>query len=146
MTLKRRRNRWYGDDPGDIRPMLDGLARDYGGAVTHYADAVCACGGREFGIVVAEGRASATLDCEACRARLSAGPAAVTIEEDGAEVCNCACDGDCFEVCAAIVRSPGQTPRWFFLAARCALCGLVAGYGDWAVPPRARLPVWRAVE
>jgi hypothetical protein len=144
MALTRRDDGWFGGGPEDIRPVLDGLARDHGGAVSHYADAVCPCGGREFGIVVAEGRGCATLDCEACGARLSTGPVPADAGDAGAEACNCACGGDCFEVCAAVVRSPGRAPRRFFLAARCTGCGRVAGYGEWAVPPRVRPPAWRA--
>jgi hypothetical protein len=146
MALRQRGESWYGDGPEDIHRILDLEATALGGAVIHYADAVCLCGGRHFGVVVTESRACVSADCEECGQRIYTGPAPTTIEDHGAEVCNCPCGGDSFEVCAGTGGFPGKHPRWFYLGCRCTLCGLVAEYGDWAMPPRARRPLWRAAQ
>jgi hypothetical protein len=143
MALQQRGEHWYGSGPDDIHRILDMEAEALGGTVSHHAEAVCECGGRAFWVVVVEGRACVTLDCEGCQKQLHAGPRAVTIEVAGAEVCNCPCGGDCFEVCAGIGVLPGRRPRRFFLGCRCTLCGLVGEYGDYPMPPRARRPIWR---
>jgi hypothetical protein len=147
VALSQRDQHWYGDAAGDIPSVLDSLARDHGGAVSHYAEAVCGCGCRAFGVAVNEGQASAALECEGCGQVLHTGPAVPSVDdpsEVGTEVCGCPCQGEFFEACAGIVLSPGRSPRWLFLALRCKSCGLVAGYADWALPPRARRPIWRA--
>lgn len=143
MALSQRGEYWYGEEADDIRPILNRAAGALGGTITHYADAGCPCGGREFGVVINEGRACVVLDCEACGSTLHAGPGPVTIEDDGAEAFNCPCGGDCFEVCAGVSELPGRKPRRLLLGCRCALCGLVAGYSDWPLLVRARQPIWR---
>jgi hypothetical protein len=139
----------YGETASDIVPVLDSLARGHGGAVSHYAEAVCGCGCREFAVAVDEKQASATLECGDCNVVLHTGPVVPSVDDPsqtGTEPCVCPCEGEFFEVCAAVVLSPGRSPRWLFLALRCTNCGLVAGYANWELPPRARRPIWRVVK
>lgn len=142
MGLRFEDNKSFGEGSEDIRQFLIYLARNHGGAITHFADAVCACGARDFGITVDESRSCLTLDCEECRRVLYLGATPITIEDKGAEVCNCDCYGDCFEVCAGMAQWPGKTPRRLFLAARCSLCGLVASYADQVMAQGTRKPAW----
>ena len=148
MALSKRGQYWYGEAASDIRPVLDSLARAHGGAVSYYAEALCCCGCREFGVELAERRASATLGCGDCDVKLHTGPVVPSVDDPSqtdTELCVCPCQCEFFEACAAVVLSPGRRPRWFFLALRCTNCGLVGGYADWALPPRARRPIWRVV-
>jgi hypothetical protein len=147
VALTQRGQHWYGETAGDIRAVLDFSARKHGGAVSDYAEAACGCGCRSFGVVVNERQASAALECEQCAEPQHTGPVVPTVDDvpaTGTEICCCPCQGELFEACAAVVLSPGRSPRWLFLALRCTGCGLVAGYADWALPPRSRRPIWRA--
>lgn len=141
MALERRDGHFYGESASDIRTLLETAGREHGGTVASYADAACPCGGHEFGLVVDEDHISATLDCEACGQQMLLGKSA---PGDG-EVCNCRCHGDCFEVCAGVIASPGRGGRRLALGGRCTLCGLVGVFGDWVLPSRFRPPVWRTV-
>src|SRR5262249_39958728 len=127
----------------DIRQFLDSQAFKHGGAITHFADATCPCSAREFGVHVLASQHCISLECEECRGIIYLGPSVVTAKDHGAEVCNCFCSVDCFEVCAGVVRCLGTQPRRLFFAAPCTLCGLMAEYADWAMPKGARKPAWR---
>jgi hypothetical protein len=67
MALRQSADKLYGDGPEDIRRLLDSLARNHGGAITHFADARCPCGALDFGITVDESRCCTSPDCEECR-------------------------------------------------------------------------------
>ena len=65
MALKKRGKYRYGDTRADIRAEIRRYSKDNYPA-RHFADAVCACGGRKFTILLNDDEGAAARTCVAC--------------------------------------------------------------------------------
>ena len=66
MALVKRGKRWYGDSQADIAAELIRYSKKNGYLAQHFADAVCTCGGRTFGLLVDDTQGAAVRTCKAC--------------------------------------------------------------------------------
>jgi len=132
MALRKRGRYWHGDSQADIR---DEILR-YSKAVTyvahHYADAVCQCGGRLFGLLLDDTQGVAVRACVACAAEHPIGDSDESLEEAELDACACPCGNEAFEVTVGVsLYDDSEDVRWLYVGCRCPECGLTAVYGDW---------------
>ena len=131
MALRKRGKYRYGDGQADIRAELLRYSR---GAYPahHFADAVCACGGRLFRLALDDTEGAAVRTCVACGGEHPMGDSDEYLEEADLEECACPCGGSEFEITAAVsLYDDSEDVRWFYVGCRCPGCGLTACYGDW---------------
>jgi hypothetical protein len=148
-VLRQRGKRWFADEPADLRALLEEKAHGYAHEpVAEYAEAVCGCVGRRFGITVAAHGERVLLRCQACSAPLHPMPVARIAASDAPQERTClGCGGAGFEVCAAFapysLYGPGYAGSCF-VGGWCPGCGVVGMYADWPVPQSAG-PIWCGV-
>jgi hypothetical protein len=132
MTLQKRGNHWYGDDHADIRGEITRYADLNGYPADHFADAICTCGGRVFGLSLDDDAGAAVRRCAGCQADHPIGDSSAYLPEAQLAECACPCGQEAFEISAGVALYQGsQDVRWLYLGCRCATCGLTAVYGDW---------------
>lgn len=130
----RKRGRWrYGDGPADTRAEIVRYSREVGHVAEQFADAVCACGGRVFGLWVDNEAGVASRVCVACVAEAHPiGDSADYLDDANEEECACPCGGEALEVTVGVaLYADSDDVRWLYVGGRCPACGLTAVYGDW---------------
>jgi hypothetical protein len=132
MTLQKRGNHWYGDDHADARGEITRYAGLNGYPADHFADAICTCGGRVFGLSLDDDAGAAVRRCAGCQADHPIGDSSEYLQEAQLAECACPCGQEAFEISVGVALYQGsQDVRWLYLGCRCASCGMVAVYGDW---------------
>lgn len=130
----RKRGKWrYGETQADIRTEIARYSKDIGYLATHFADAVCGCGGKVFSLYLDEDSGVASRLCIGCGAEPHPiGDSAEYIDEAEEEDCACPCGGEEFEITVGVSLYPdSEDVKWLYLGCRCPKCGLTAVYGDW---------------
>jgi hypothetical protein len=131
MALRTEEGYHYGDCQEDVREALIAYSAD-GDLAEHFADAVCACGGRLFRLELDENEGVAVRTCTACAATHPIGDSDEFLEEAELEECECACGGEEFEITVGVALYPeSDAVKWLFIGCRCPACGLAGCWGDW---------------
>jgi hypothetical protein len=133
MALKKRGKCRYGDSQADIRTEILRYSKGVGYLADHYADAVCECGGRVFGLYVDDTQGVASRVCVSCDAEAHPiGDSARYMDEAEEEECACPCGEEGLEITVGVsLYADSEDVRWLYLGCRCPGCGLTAVYGDW---------------
>jgi uncharacterized protein YacL (UPF0231 family) len=133
MTLEKRGEYCYGDSQSDIREEIIRYSKAVGYvADSHFADAVCKCGGRIFSILLDGDEGAVARTCIQCDYQHPIGDSEDYLDEADLHQCECLCGAETFEVTAGIALYPeSDDVRWFYLGLRCQQCGLTGVYGDW---------------
>jgi hypothetical protein len=130
----RRRGKWrYGDSQADIRPEIIRYSTKLGYRAEQFADAVCTCGGKYFGVYLDDIAGVASRVCVACDAEAHPiGDSAEYMKEAQEKKCACLCGQEVFEITVGVsLYDDSEDVRWLYLGCRCPACGLTAVYGDW---------------
>ena len=130
----RKRGKWrYGDGQADIRGEVIRYSQQNGYPAEHFADAVCGCGGRVFGLLLDDAVGVASRVCVACDADAHPiGDSADFMDEADEEECVCPCGEEAFEITVGVsLYADSEDVRWLYVGCRCPACGLTAVYGDW---------------
>jgi hypothetical protein len=132
MPLQKRGKHWYGEDYADIHGEITRYAGLNGYQADHFADAVCKCGDRQFGLTLDDNAGAAVRRCAACKADHPIGDSSEYMHEAQLAGCACPCGQETFEISVGVSLYEGsQDVRSLYLGCRCAHCGLIAVYGDW---------------
>ncbi|MBI3072127.1 MAG: hypothetical protein HYY84_08400 [Deltaproteobacteria bacterium] len=130
--LRRRGGFSYGESQADIRDELHRYSKANAYIVDHFADAVCDCGCKVFGLALDEAAGVAVRTCVGCRTERPIGDCADDLADAELEECACTCGGEELEVTGGVSLYEGsEDVRWFYIGCRCPKCGLTAVYGDW---------------
>ncbi|QDU21832.1 hypothetical protein [Urbifossiella limnaea] len=130
----RKRGKWrYGDSQADIRAEIVRYSKENGYLAEHFADAVCACGGKVFGLLVDDSAGVALRVCVACDAEVHPiADSANFMDEAEEEDTACPCGEEGFEITVGVaLYDDSEDVRWLYVGCRCIACGLTAVYGDW---------------
>ena len=121
----------HGDSQEDIPEALKRYGSD-NSVPTMFADAVCICGSRPFGLEVDEEQGVAVRVCVACSLAHPMADSAEYLDVASLESCECLCDARRFELTMGLaLYEDSEDVRWLYIGARCSVCGLVGCYGDW---------------
>jgi hypothetical protein len=132
MTLKKRGKHRYGDGPADIHEELVRYAALNSYPAHQFADAICTCGGRTFGLAMDDTEGAAVRTRTACAVEHPIGDSAEYLAEASTEECACPCGAEEFEITVAVsLYESSEDVRWLYIGCRCPTCGLTAVYGDW---------------
>lgn len=133
MALRKHGKWWYGDSQEDIRPEIIRYSKKAGYCAQHFADAVCKCGGKVFGLLLDDAAGVACRVCVACDAGAQPmADSAEFMEDAEAEGCACLCGEEAFEITIGVsLYDDSEDVRWLYVGCRCPKCGLTAVYGDW---------------
>lgn len=133
MALKKRGKWWYGENQTDIHAEITRYSELNGYPAEHFADAVCQCGNKIFGLMIDDHAGVATRTCMACESEAHPiGDSANYLDEAELEECACPCGMEAFEITAGVsLYTNSEDVRWLYLGCRCPACGLTAVYGDW---------------
>jgi hypothetical protein len=132
MALKKRGNHRYGDSPADIRAEVLRYSKVNEYVAQHFADAVCKCGGKVFGVALDDAEGVAIRICAACKTEHPIGDSAEYMMDADPGMCACPCGHEEFEVTVAVsLYEDSEDVKWLYLGCRCPKCGLTAVYGDW---------------
>jgi hypothetical protein len=132
MALKKRGKYRYGDSQFDIRQELLRYSKSNAYPASHFADAVCKCGGKSFRLSLDDTEGAAVRTCSACATEHAIGDSDEYLEEAELEECACPCGGADFEITVGVsLYEDSKDVRWLYLGCRCQTCGLTAVYGDW---------------
>jgi len=130
--MKKRGKYYYGDNQADIRTEIARYSKRNTYVATAFADAVCACGGRLFALLLDDEAGVAVRRCVACSASHPMADGAEFLEDATLEECACPCEAERFELTVGVaLYAESQAVRWLYVGCRCPACGLVAVYGDW---------------
>jgi hypothetical protein len=132
MALKKRGKYRYGDNQADIRSELLRYSKANEYEAQHFADAVCKCGGKVFGVALDDEAGVAIRICTACKVEHPMGDSADFMDEANPGMCACPCGNEEFEVTVGVsLYQDSEDVKWLYLGFRCPKCGLTAIYGDW---------------
>jgi Zn ribbon nucleic-acid-binding protein len=133
MTLtKKGREKYYGDEQSDIREYLTEYSKANDYVASHFADAVCKCGGHEFRVPLNDEEGVATRICTSCGHEHPIGDSTDYMEDAELEECACPCGGEVFEVTVGVsLYQDSEDVRWLYVGLRCLKCKRTACYGHW---------------
>ncbi|MGL6073535.1 MAG: hypothetical protein ACRC8S_05155 [Fimbriiglobus sp.] len=133
MALQKRGKWRYGDSQTDISAEIARYSKEVGYLAEHFADALCHCGGRVFGLLLDDTQGVASRVCVACDAEAHPiGDSAEFMDEAEEEECACPCGEEAFEITVGVsLYADSEDVRWLYLGCRCLACKLTAVYGDW---------------
>jgi hypothetical protein len=132
MTLRKRGQYRYGDSQADIREEILRYGRGVQYLAQHFADAVCACGGRRFWLFLDDTQGAAVRGCVACDHEHPIGDSDEYLEEADLADCACPCGIEELEITVGVsLYKHSEDVRWLYVGCRCPQCGLTAVYGDW---------------
>jgi hypothetical protein len=132
MVLKKRGKYRYGDSQADIREEMLRYSKLNYYVAHHFADAICSCGSKVFGLWIDNDEGAAVRKCAACNSEHPIGDSGEYLEDAEIEECACPCGGEKFEITVGVsLYDDSEDVRWLYLGCRCPACGLTAIYGDW---------------
>jgi hypothetical protein len=132
MALKKRGKYRYGDGQVDIRAEVLRYGEENAYPAHHFADSLCACGGKRFRLALDDTEGAAVRTCVGCGSEHPIGDSAEYLEDAELEECACPCGGEAFEITVGVSLYEGsEDVRWLYVGCRCPACGLTAVYGDW---------------
>lgn len=130
----RKRGKWrYGDDHADLRAEIVRYSREVEYVAEQFADCVCTCGGKAFGLLLDGDAGVAVRVCDGCNADgHPIGDSAAYLDDCEVEECACPCGGESFEITVGVaLYAESDDVKWLYVGCRCVACGLAAVYGDW---------------
>jgi len=122
----------YGDAQSDIREYLIyySAANDY--TASHFADAVCVCGGKTFRIAIDDDEGAAVRLCTTCNHAHAIGDSSEYLDGANLGACQCPCGSEIFEVTVGVsLYDDSEDVKWLYIGLRCISCTLTGCYGDW---------------
>ena len=132
MALRKRVKYYFGENQADIRDELARYSKLNSYDAQHFADAICKCSGRVFGLSIDEAEGVAVRTCTACKTEHPIGDSLEYLDEASLETCACACGHEEFEISVGVaLYEDSEDVKWLYLGCRCPKCGLTATYGDW---------------
>ena len=133
VALKKRGKWRYGDSQADIRDEILRYSKGVTYLAEHFADAICECGGKVFGLYLDETAGVASRVCVTCAGEPHPiGDSAEFMDEAEEEECACPCGGEEFEITVGVaLYADSEDVKWLYVGCRCPKCGLTAVYGDW---------------
>jgi hypothetical protein len=132
MALKKRGKYRYGDSQADIRAEVLRYGKENGYSAHHFADSLCACGGKRFRLSLDDTEGAAVRTCVECDSKRPICDSDEYLEDAELEKCACPCGGEEFEITVGVSLYEGsEDVRWLYFGCRCPACGLTAVYGDW---------------
>jgi hypothetical protein len=132
MMLEKRGKYRYGDSQADIREEMLRYSKLNDYVAHHFADALCTCGSKVFGLWIDNDEGAAVRKCATCNSEHPIGDSEEYLEEAEIEECACPCGGEKFEITVGVsLYDDSEDVRWLYLGCRCPACGLTAMYGDW---------------
>ena len=132
MALKKEGDQWYGETQADIQTELIRYSTLNGYLAQHFANAICTCGRRTFGMLLDETEGAAVRVCTACEDEHPIGDSEDYLEDAEFEECQCLCGEAAFEITVGVALYPdSEDVRWVYIGCRCSECGLTGCYGDW---------------
>ncbi len=118
--------------PGKLRLAIAEYSRANGYVAEHFADAVCACGARQFMVRLDDAAGVAIRTCTSCGQEHPIGDSGDYLDEAELDEAACPCGNEQFEVTVGVsLYAGGEDVRWLYLGCSCPNCGLAAVYGDW---------------
>jgi len=132
MALKKRGKYSYGDSQPDIRAEVLRYGKKNAYHAHHFADCLCACGGKRFRLSLDDTEGAAVRTCIGCDSKHPIGDSDEYLEDAELEECACPCGGEEFEITVGVSLYEGsEDVRWLYVGCRCPACELTAVYGDW---------------
>ena len=132
MALKKRGKYSYGDSQPDIRAEVQRYSKANEYLAHHFADCVCACGGKRFRLSLDDTEGAAVRTCVGCNSEHPIGDSDEYLEDADLEECACPCGGEEFEITVGVsLYKDSEDVRWLYVGCRCPACGLTAVYADW---------------
>jgi hypothetical protein len=132
MALRQQGKNSYGDAQADVRTELLRYSELNGYLATHFADAVCKCGGFRFRLFIDDNEGAAVRECVTCQERHPIGDSEEYLADAALEECECPCGLGAFEITMGVaLYQDSDDVRWLYVGCRCPSCGLTACYGDW---------------
>ena len=132
MALKKRGKYSYGDSQADIRAEVLRYGKKNAYHAHHFADCLCACGGKRFRLSLDDTEGAAVRTCVGCNSEHPIGDSDEYLEDADLEECACPCGGEEFEITVGVsLYESSEDVRWLYVGCRCPACGLTAVYGDW---------------
>jgi hypothetical protein len=132
MALKKRGKWRYGENHADIRAEVLRYSKVNEYEAQHFADAVCECGGKVFGVALDGAAGVAIRICTACKCEHPIGDSADFMDGADPGMCACLCGKEEFEVTVGVsLYDDSEDVKWLYLGCRCPKCSLTAVYGDW---------------
>jgi hypothetical protein len=132
MMLKKRGKYRYGDSQADICEEMLRYSKLNTYVAHHFADAICICSSKVFGLWIDNNEGAAVRKCAACNSEHPIGDSDEYLEDAEIEECACPCGGEKFEITVGVsLYDESEDVRWLYLGCRCPACGLTAMYGDW---------------
>jgi hypothetical protein len=132
MALKKRGKHLYGDTQDDLRAEILRYSEANAYPAQHFADALCACGGKIFRLRLDDTEGAAVRCCSACQAEHPIGDSDEYLADAELKECACPCGHEEFEVTVGVaLYADSEDVKWLYLGCRCPECGLTAVYGDW---------------
>jgi hypothetical protein len=132
MPISKRGDHYYGESQADIREEIWRYSEKNGYLADHFAEAVCACGGTLFGLMIDEGTGAAVRKCAYCASEHAIGDSGDYLSGAVLEEYSCLCGGEHFEITVGVsLYDESEDVRWLDLGCRCRGCGLTGVYGDW---------------
>lgn len=132
MALVKRGDHEYGESQADIRTEIIRFSELNGYVAEHFADAVCVCNGRAFGLLLDDAEGAAVRVCNRCDREHPIGDSAEYLDEAELGECECPCGKQSFQITVGVaLYADSEDVKWLYLGLRCVKCGLTAVYGDW---------------
>jgi len=132
MTLHKRGKHYYGDSHADIRDEVLRYSKLNGYVAQHFAEALCACGSKNFRLTLDDDEGAAIRICSQCNTEHTIGDSEDFLEDTSLEKCACPCGAESFEITIGVsLYDDSENVKWLYLGCRCSKCGLTAVYGDW---------------
>ena len=132
MALKKRGKYRYSDSQADIRAEVLRYSKENAYPAHHFADSLCACGGKRFRLSLDDTEGAAVRTCVGCNSEHPIGDSDEYLEDAELEECACPCGGEEFEITVGVSLYEGsEDVRWLYVGCRCPACELTAVYGDW---------------
>jgi hypothetical protein len=137
MTLRKKRQRWYGDDHRDLREEMRRYSECGDYPIDNFTDVKCRCGCKRFKLFTDEDAGVALRECVDCKSEHLMGDSAEFADEADCGQHECVCLKDVFEISVGIHRyrededALSDDVRWLYIGCRCVACGLLGCYADW---------------
>jgi hypothetical protein len=144
MSINRRGKWWKGTEFADVAEYLREL-QPGGYAVDEVRQSVCACGGRQFRILVDREDELAKRICVECAAEQFIADSGDFWAEADPEPVRCSCRKNIFEIGVGFAFGGRDWVRWMSVGLRCTKCGILGSPFDWKADYDKSDPVIRNI-
>jgi len=132
MTLRKKRQYWYGDHYEDLQAEIRRFSQERGYPAAHFAVAQCACGADTFHLYSDDEAGAAVRVCSGCERQHAIGDSEDYLREAELQKSVCVCDTETLQIAVGVSLYEGSSDvRWLYVGCRCPSCGIVGVYADW---------------